>query len=167
MKKTFIFLALVPMIFLCACAQSSYISVDVFSQRVNDSFGYDIFDKDKLIIISENNSDVYYWFPEGYDNICVSLNCTKGNGVITEYSAVYSGERNKRPDEFFKNLESAVSSYNKYITFDEYKSQNGYIKVFSDSRFTQENSDPTMKREISNDDVTFPVLEDKTNNNDD
>ena len=167
MKKAFIILALVPTIFLCACAESSYISVDVFSKRINDSFGYDIFDKDNLIIISEDESDICYWFPEGYDNICVSLNCTKDSGVITEYSAVYSGEYNKRPDDFFKNLESAVSSNNKYISFDEYKSQSGCIQVFSDSRFTQENSGPTMKREISNDDVTFPVLEDKTNNNGD
>ena len=121
MKKALILLAVVPIIFLSACDESSYISVDVFSKRINDSFGYEIFDKDKLIIISENDSDVYYWFPEEYDNLCISLKCTKDSGVITEYSAVYSGEYNKRPDDFFKNIETAVNRNNKYIIFDEYK----------------------------------------------
>ena len=167
MKKALILLAVVPIIFLSACDESSYISVDVFSKRINDSFGYEIFDKDKLIIISENDSDVYYWFPKEYDNLCISLKCTKDSGVITEYSAVYSGEYNKRPVDFFRKLEAAVNRNNKYITFDEYKSQNGCVQVFCDSRFTKESNEPTLKREINDDDVTFPVLDDKTNNNDD
>ena len=96
-----------------------------------------------------------------------ALKCTKDSGVITEYSAVYSGEYNKRPDDFFENLETAVNRNNKYITFDEYKSQNGCVEVFCDSRFSKESNEPTMKREINDDDVTFPVLDDKTNNNDD
>ena len=80
-------------------------------------------------------------------------------GIYTN-ACIYQSR--KYPDPVFESVEAGEE-----ITFDEYKSQNGYIQVFSDSRFTQENSDPTMKREISNDDVTFPVLEDKTNNNDD
>ena len=167
MKKALVILALVPMILLCARDESTYISVDVFSKRINDSFEYEIFDKDSLFIINENDSDVYYWFPKEYDSICVSLKCTKDSGVITEYSVVYSGAYDKMPDDFFKNFETAVNKNNKYITSDEYKSQKGCIQVFCDSRFSQENSEPTMKREINNDDVTFPVLEDKTNNNDD
>ncbi|MBQ8782904.1 MAG: hypothetical protein IJZ57_03945 [Clostridia bacterium] len=155
MKKLLI---LIPMILLLtACNESVEVNLSAFERNINEAFSYDIFIKDKVQTICEDDFNISYWFPEKY-NVCCALYSDKNSGVIEKYT-VTSQSDNTLFNEFCNLFKKGILKNNQNINSSTFESDGMIIKIFEDVRYIEKNYEPTIKNELNENDINYPTTE--------
>lgn len=155
MKKLLI---IIPLIFiLSACSYSSPINLTVLSQNINKAFSEEIFLINEITIVEEDEYNVSYWIPEKY-NLCCSFFSDKNTGKIAKYT-VTSNEDNKSLNDFYEKFEKGILKNNIDIVISSFITDGMIVKVYQDVRYSEKMNDKTLKHELDEIDIEYPVSE--------
>lgn len=163
MKKIKIFISLFLITLLCSCTQSTYAAdIKIIGERINKTFDSEIFKTEDTVLLKEDGENVIYWFPEEYKNVCAAFYPEDETDIIKSSSVTIANYNKKSYKEFLDDFSAAIKENNKYIESEEYQNGNLYTMLFIDKRYKETISDPTLKRKITDDDISFPVLEEES-----
>lgn len=155
-------MVILPLIFLlCGCGESVAVNIEAFERNVNQQFGAEIMNTGEILTQSEENEDISYWLPDGY-NVCCSVFCDKKTGIIKKYT-VTSEKNNPKYESFCKTFEKAICRNNQNINVSAYEADNLIITVYEDTRYLTDEEIPTLKSEIDEENLKQPVTEKTTN----
>lgn len=158
MKKVKIIITLFLVIILCSCTQSTYADIKIIGERINNAFEDDIFKTEDTVLLKENEENVIYWFPSEYENICAAFYPEEKSDIIKSSSVTVVNYNREKYKDFLEKFSEAIKENNKYIDTEEYQNGNLYTLLFIDKRYKETISNPTLKRKITEDDISFPIL---------
>ena len=162
MKKIKIVISLILITLLCSCTQSTYADIKIIGERINKTFDSEIFKTEDTVLLKEDGENVIYWFPEEYKDICAAFYPEDETDIIKSSSVTIANYNKESYKDFLDNFSAAIKENNKYIESEEYQNGNLYTILFIDKRYKETISDPTLKRKITDDDISFPVLEEES-----
>ena len=163
MKKIKIFISLFLITLLCSCTQSTYAAdIKIIGERINKTFDSEIFKTEDTVLLKEDGENVIYWFPEEYKDVCAAFYPEDETDIIKSSSVTIANYNKKSYKDFLDDFSAAIKENNKYIESEEYQNGNLYTMLFIDKIYKETISDPTLKRKITDDDISFPVLEEES-----
>lgn len=164
MKKTKIITALLLILLLSSCTQSTYADIKIIGERINETFDSEIFKTEDTVLLKEDGEDVIYWFPEEYKDVCAAFYPEDDTDIIKSCSVTIANYNKESYEAFLDDFGAAIKENNKYIESEEYQNGRLYTLLFVDKRYKETISDPTLKRKITDNDISFPILDEDDKN---
>ncbi len=156
MKKILFVLPLI-LLFLTSCSESTPLNINIFQENINETFDSEILNLEKLETVKKDDRNVIYWIPDDYD-ICCALYTDPKSGIIEKYTLTGFID-DKKFDSFNEKFYKAITVNNSHIKKSNKTAGTLRLEVYEDKRYVTENENPTLKNNIKEENVTYPVLE--------